>query len=101
MSLKMREYRRRDQQKNPVGADISIVLFIWQMRHSCTHPISLLLIGIRLCSQFFDTKKKPHTITDFVYSHLLKHSFVHLQQVLSINVVLPKQLLILGTVHAP
>lgn len=97
----MREYRRRDQQKNPGGADISIVFFIRQMCYNCTHPISLLLIGIRFGSQFLDTKKKPHTVTDFVYSHLLKHSLVHLQQVLSINVVLPKQLLILGTVHAP
>ena len=101
MSPRMRGYTRRDQQKNPGGADISIVIFICEMRHSCTHPISLLLIGIRLCSQFLDTKKEPHTVTDFVYSHLLKHSLVHLQQVLSINVVLPKQLLILGTVHAP
>lgn len=62
--------------------------------------MSLLLIGIRLCSQLLDAEEEAHAVANLVDSHLLEDLLVHLQQVLAIDVILAKQLLVFSTLDA-
>ena len=67
------------------------------------HPIPLLLICIGPCPELLDLQKQPYSVANFIYSHLLQHRLIHLQQILSIDIILPEQLLVLSAIdgHQP
>jgi hypothetical protein len=64
-----------------------------------THSIPLLLVGVGPGPQFLDVEEQSHAISDLVDAHLLQYRLVHLQQILSIDVVLPEYLHVVSTVH--
>lgn len=69
------------------------------MASSLTYSIPLLLVGVGFRPQFLNVEKQPHSIAYLVDAHFLQHRLIHLQQVLAIDVVLPKYLLVITTVH--
>lgn len=68
------------------------------MDWASTYPIPLLLVGICLRPELLDAHEQAHTVTNFVDAHFLQDGLVHLQQVLSINIIFLEQLFIGATV---
>lgn len=66
-----------------------------------TYPISFPLVRIGFGSQLLDSEKDTNSIANFVDAHLLEHLFIHLEEVLAINVVLPKDFLVFAALDAP
>ena len=77
----------QDQRRNPT----TISMEQQDVIRLQTHSIPLLLIGIGFRPQFLDVQEQPYSVPYLVDAHLLEHSLVHLQQVLSIDVVLSKK----------
>lgn len=65
-----------------------------------THPIALLLVRICLGAQLLDAQEEADSIADFVNSHLLQHFLVHFQKILSIDVILAENLLVVPALDA-
>lgn len=86
----------RDRQRSP--SNISTRIQIEKGVLMNTYPISLLLIRVCPRSKFLDVQEKAHAISYLIDTHLLQHSLIHLQQILSIDIVFSKQLLILSAV---
>lgn len=65
-----------------------------------SYPIPLFLVGIGLGPELLDAQKQPHPIANLVDSHFFEHFLVHFKQILSVDVILPKQLLVLAALDA-
>lgn len=64
------------------------------------YSISLLLICVRLCAQLFYAKKQAYTVANFINAHFLENILVHLEEILAIDIVLSKDLNVVGTLDA-
>jgi hypothetical protein len=64
-----------------------------------THPVPLLHVCIRLGPEFLDAQEQADPIADLLDAHLLENLLIHLEQVLTVYVVFPEELLVLSALN--